>query len=271
MKKSRRQALGQHFLKDKNALRKIVRLIDPQPEDTLIEIGPGKGALTFLLTPTAGKIFAIEKDAHLASLLNKRAPKNLQVLKEDILKVSFSKLLPNQIQAKLVGNLPYSISTPILFRAMEEQSFFSECHFLLQKEVAQRICAFPGSKAYAPLSIYFYNFFSTKLHFTLAPAAFTPPPKVNSAFISLTKRQAPLFRLSDSQEFLRFLKTAFRHRRKTIYNNLLLANIPPSGIKEAFMACKIEAHLRPEQIHLEQFVCLYKHVIARSKAMWQSD
>jgi len=260
MKKNRRRALGQHFLKDKKALRKIVRLINPLPEDTLIEIGPGKGALTFLLTPTAGKIYAVEKDARLASLLNERAPKNLQILQEDILKVSFSKLLPNQIQAKLVGNLPYSISTPILFRAMEEQLFFSECHFLLQTEVAERICALPGSKAYAPLSIYFYNFFLTKLHFTLAPTAFTPPPKVNSTFISLKKRQAPLFSLSSGQDFLQFLKTAFRHRRKTITNNLLLANIPPSCIKEAFTACKIEAHLRPEQIHLEQFVCLYEHL-----------
>lgn len=263
--------MGQHFLKDKQALRKIVRLINPQPEDTLIEIGPGKGALTFLLTPDAGKVIAIEKDPALASMLNEKAPKNLQVLEEDVLKVSFSKLLPMQTQAKLVGNLPYSISSPILFKAMEEQSVFSECHFLLQKEVAQRICALPGSKAYAPLSIYFFNFFLTKLHFSLAPAAFTPPPKVNSAFISLKKRQTPLFHLSNDQEFLQFLKMAFRHRRKTIYNNFLLANIPPSGIKEAFTACKIEAHLRPEQIHLEQFVCLYEHVIARSKATCQSD
>lgn len=256
----KRKALGQHFLIDKKALRKIVSLINPHPEETLIEIGPGKGALTFLLTPKAGKVFAIEIDTHLASLLKERAPKNLQVLEEDILKVSFKKLLPPRIQIKLVGNLPYSISTPILFRAMEEQSVFSECHFLLQKEVAKRICSLPGSKAYAPMSIYFFNFFSTKLHFTLGPGAFTPPPKVDSAFISLIKRPAPLFRLSNDQEFLQFLKTAFRHRRKTIYNNLLMANIPPSDIKEALIACKIEAHLRPEQIHLEQFVCLYNHI-----------
>jgi len=260
MKKSRRQALGQHFLKDKKALRKIVRLINPQPEDTLIEIGPGKGALTFLLTPKAGKVIVVEKDSRFASLLQERAPKNLQVLEEDILKVSFEKLQLPHTQAKLVGNLPYSISSPILFRVMEEKSVFSECHFLLQKEVAKRICALPGSKAYAPLSIYFFNFFSTKLHFILAPAAFYPPPKVDSAFISLKKRQAPLFCFSNDQEFLQFLKTAFRHRRKTLYNNLLLANFPASDIKEAFMACKIEAHLRPEQIHLEQFVCLFKHI-----------
>ncbi len=260
MKKSRRQALGQHFLKDKKALKKIVRIINPQPEDILIEIGPGKGALTFLLIPKAGKIFAIEKDTRLADLLKERAPKNLQVLEDDILKVSFKKLLSPRTECKLVGNLPYSISSPILFRAIEEQSVFSECYFLLQKEVAERICALPGSKAYAPLSIYFFNFFSTKLHFTLAPSAFYPPPKVHSAFISLKKRRAPLFHLSNDQEFLRFLKTAFRHRRKTLYNNLVLASIPSSVIKEALKICEIEAHLRPEQIHLEQFVCLYNHI-----------
>jgi len=260
MKKSRRQALGQHFLRDKKALRKIVRLINPQPEDTLIEIGPGKGALTFLLTPNAGRVFAVEIDSRLASLLKERAPKNLQVLEKDILKVSFSELLPSHTQFKLVGNLPYSISSPILFKVMEEQSLISECHFLLQKEVAKRICALPNTKAYAPLSIYFSNFFVTKLHFTLDSAAFYPPPKVDSAFISLKKRQAPLFPLSNDQEFLQFLKTAFRHRRKTIYNNLLLANFPPLEIKEALMACKIEAHMRPEQIHLEQFIHLYHQI-----------
>jgi len=260
MKKNRRQALGQHFLKDKKALRNIVRLINPHSEETLIEIGPGKGALTFLLTQKAGKVFAVEIDTHLASLLKERAPNNLQVLEEDILKVSFKKFLPPHTQIKLVGNLPYSISTPILFRVMEEQSVFSECHFLLQKEVAKRICAIPGSKSYAPLSIYFNNFFSTKLHFTLGPAAFSPPPKVDSAFISLKKRKSPLFSLSNNQKFLQFLKTAFQHRRKTITNNLLLADIPSSDIKEALTACKIEAHLRPEQIHLEQFVLLFKHI-----------
>ncbi len=260
MKKSRRQALGQHFLRDKKALRKIVSLINPQPEDTLIEIGPGKGALTFLLTPRAGKILAIEKDSRLTALLKKRAPKNLQILEKDILRVSFNNLLPPHTRFKLVGNLPYSISSPILFKVMEEQSLISECYFLLQKEVAKRICALPNTKAYAPLSIYFFNFFVPKLHFTLAPSAFYPPPKVDSGFISLKKRPAPLFPLSNDQEFLQFLKAVFRHRRKTLYNNLLLADIPAPDIKEAFMTCKIEAHLRPEQIHLEQFVRLYEHI-----------
>ena len=265
MKKTRRQTLGQHFLKDNKALRKIVHIIDPQPEEILIEIGPGKGALTRLLTQRAGKVIAIEKDARLATLLKESAPTNLQVLEDDILKISFQKVLPPTTPFKLVGNLPYSISSMILFRVMEEQSFFSECHFLLQKEVAERVCASAGSKAYAPLSIYFYIFFSPSLHFSLSPAAFYPPPKVNSAFMSLKKRQDPLFSLSNSQEFLRFLKTSFRHRRKTLYNNLLLANISASEIKEAFLACKIESQLRPEQIPIEQFVSLYEHVIARSK------
>ena len=258
----KRKALGQHFLKDKKALYRIVSLIDPQPEETLIEIGPGRGALTFLLTPKAGNVFAVEIDSHLASLLKERAHalNNLHIIEEDILKISFENFLPSNTQIKLVGNLPYSISTPILFKVMEEQSFFSECHFLLQKEVAKRICALPGSKAYAPLSIYFSNFFSTKLHFKLGPAAFSPPPKVDSAFISLIKREAPLFPLSNAQEFLQFLKKAFRHRRKTITNNFLLADFPPSRIKEVLILCKIEKQLRPEQIHLDQFVLLFKHL-----------
>ena len=260
MKKSRRKALGQHFLKDKKALRNIVSLINPSPEDTLIEIGPGKGALTFLLTPNAGKVFAIEKDPLLASSLKERAPKNLCVLKEDILKITLDEILPTPHSIKVVGNLPYSISTPILFKVLEEKSLISACYFLLQKEVAERLCALPGSKAYAPLSIFFLNSFFPKLHFSLPPNSFYPPPKVDSAFISLIKRPAPLFRLPNESEFLQFLKKAFRHRRKTLYNNLLLASFSPLAIKKALTASQIDIKIRPEQVHLEQFVCLYNHI-----------
>jgi 16S rRNA (adenine1518-N6/adenine1519-N6)-dimethyltransferase len=260
MKKSRRQILGQHFLKDPNALRKIVRLINPLPQDTLIEIGPGKGALTFRLTPKAGKIIAIEKDPLLASGLLARAGENLRILETDVLRVSFKDLIPRGKEVKLVGNLPYSIGSVILFKALEERSLFKECHFLLQKEVAERLCATAGSKAQAPLSLYFSNFFSRKLQFTLPPAAFSPPPKVDSAFVSLFKRQEPLFVLPQDKDFLAFLKTAFRHRRKTLYNNLLLGSFSPENTAAAFRASGLGPSLRAEQVSLEQFVSLFNHL-----------
>lgn len=260
MKRTKRKAFGQHFLRDRKALSRIIRLIDPRPEDIIVEIGAGTGALTFPLASKAGKVIAIEKDWSLIPLLKKKPLENLVILEGDILKISFQEVLDKHSGVKLVGNLPYSISTPILFKVAAQKAFFSVCLFLVQKEVAERLTAPPGRKAYAPLSIYFQNYFLTRLHFTLTPASFSPPPKVDSAFISLKKRETPLHAIADEREYLLFLRTVFRHRRKTLFNNLVLAGIPPSQIEDIFKICQIEKHLRPEQVTPEQFFSLHKEL-----------
>ena len=212
MKRSRAKALGQHFLKNPRILKKIVHTIRPQKSDLIIEIGPGKGALTLPLVSQAGQVIAIEKDRSLAAFLQKKDLPNLTVLEADILKVDLKKLFKkNSWEAvKLVGNLPYSISSPLLFKLLEERELFSVCVFLFQKEFAERVCAKPGTKKYAPLSILFQVYFSIRLHFFIPPDSFSPPPRVESALISLQKRKEPLFQLEE-EVFRKFLKGIPQH------------------------------------------------------------
>jgi len=262
MNRRRAKALGQHFLKNPFILKRIVSTIRPQESDLIIEIGPGKGALTLPLATKAGQIIAIEKDSSLVAFLQKKDLPNLTVLEADILKVDFKKLFKKNSwdSVKLVGNLPYSISSPLLFRIIGEKELFSECVFLFQKEFAERICAQPGTKKYAPLSIFFQIYFSTKLHFFVPPDSFSPPPRVESALISLQKREKPLFQL-EGEAFLKFLKKAFQHRRKTLFNNLTRLQYPPSLLREAFQKLNLVVTLRPEQLAISQFVSLYQYLV----------
>lgn len=261
MKKSKRKAFGQHFLVSRTILKKIVNTIDPQQEDFIIEIGAGKGALTFPLARKAGEVIAIEKEKLFIPILQSKNIPNLTILEKDILKIDFKELaekeIDSQAKMKLVGNLPYSISSPLLFKIFSEKDLFPECIFLLQREVAERICAQPGSKKYAPLSIFFQIYFSTKIHFIVTPEAFSPPPQVESALISLNRRSFPLFPIKDDQFFMKFLKGAFRHRRKMLRNNLEKLPFPPPLIEKAFQKCQIKKDLRPEQLTISQFVALF--------------
>jgi len=256
VRKSKRKALGQHFLGNRGVLQRIVEVIDPQPEDVIVEIGAGKGALTFCLAEKKAHVIAIEKDISLIPFLEKQEFPNLTVLAMDALKVNFKDLVEGK-KAKIVGNLPYVISSPLLFKALEDKDLFTSCVFLLQKEFAQRLCAGPGTKKYAPLSILFHNDFITRLHFSVPASSFTPPPKVESALVSLRKRPQPLFSVPNQESFQIFLKQSFRSRRKKLSNNLKNCGILPSRIKEAYIACEIEENFRPEQLSLSQFVALY--------------
>ena len=258
-KKSKRKALGQHFLHNRQLLRRIVNVIDPQPEEIILEIGAGKGALTFALAERKAKIIAVEKDVSLIPHLKKKDFSNLTIIDKDILRVHFRDLLPiNEARkAKVVGNLPYSLSSPILFKVLAEKDVISCCVFLLQKEFAQRLCAQPGSKKYAPLSIIFQNFFTPRFHFSVSASFFSPPPKVESALMSLEKRSKPLFPIVEQELFLKFLKGAFQHRRKKLSNNLKRLHWPDSLIKRVLEICGIDGNLRPEQVSLPQFVRLF--------------
>lgn len=253
--------MGQHFLKNRFVLREIVNHISPQKEDFIIEIGAGKGVLTFPLTKKAGKVIAIERDKALIPSLRKESFPNLKILEEDVLKIDFIKLIKKELdfkgKVKLVGNLPYSISSPLLFKAFQERELISECFFLIQKEVAERICAQPRSKKYAPLSILFQNYFSTKLLLVVGPESFKPPPKVKSALVSLKKRVKPIFRIKREEAFHGFLKEAFRHRRKTLFNNLTMRKYSTSLIEEALRKFNFSKTIRSEELSLAQFVDLF--------------
>jgi 16S rRNA (adenine1518-N6/adenine1519-N6)-dimethyltransferase len=262
LKKSRRKALGQHFLRSRSVLKMILRTINPQPDDLIIEIGSGKGILTLPLAKKAGKVIAIEKDRSLIPALRRKDIPHLLILEKDVLKVDFQQLLKEEkgpcTRVKLVGNLPYSISSPLLFNILHERGFFSECVFLLQKEVAQRVSAEPGSKKFAPLSIIFQLYFSARIQAIIPPQAFSPPPRVESALISLQRRKVPLFPLENDSFFLEFLKGTFRHRRKTLRNNLQRLSIPSSLIEDAFQDLSIKKDARPEQLTISQWVNLFE-------------
>jgi 16S rRNA (adenine1518-N6/adenine1519-N6)-dimethyltransferase len=256
MKKSKRKALGQHFLRDQNVLRKIIRVIDPQPDDLIIEIGAGRGVLTFPLAKKGARVIAIEKDRTLIPYLKRHAFPNLTVHHTDVLHVDFQDLVQKK-RAKLVGNLPYSISSPLLSLVMENRDLFLACTFLLQKEFALRLSAQPGTKKYAPLSLLFQNLFSIQLHFQVPSSSFFPPPLVNSALVSLIKRPHPQFFISDQERFQKFLKESFQSRRKKLVNNLKNLSISVLDIKKILNRCGIEESKRPEEVTLSQFVALY--------------
>ncbi|MCJ7681274.1 MAG: 16S rRNA (adenine(1518)-N(6)/adenine(1519)-N(6))-dimethyltransferase RsmA, partial [Candidatus Aminicenantes bacterium] len=187
MTSSRRKSLGQHFLHNRKVLEKIIRVVDPQVEETVFEIGAGKGELTFPMARQVNNLICIEKDPELWPILENSSETNITLVKGDVLDLDFTRILP-ACPIKVVGNLPYSISTPLLFKIYAQRKHFTRCVFMLQKEVADRVCAAVGTKKLAPLSLLFQNRFETRLHFNVPPGSFSPPPKVDSAVISLTKR-----------------------------------------------------------------------------------
>ncbi len=227
----------------------------------IIEVGAGKGALTSPLAIKAQKVIAIERDNSLIPALQRKKLSSLKIIEADILKVDLNKLIEREKdiarQVKLVGNLPYSISTPLLFKLFPLRELFTACVFLLQKEVAQRINAHPGSKKYAPISILFQIYFHISIHDIIPPQAFTPPPQVESALISLVRRRFPLFSIQNDGLFMKFLKGAFRHRRKTLHNNLERLNFSPTLIHKAFLTLGIKNDIRPEQLSIAQCIDLY--------------
>ncbi|MGA2586993.1 MAG: 16S rRNA (adenine(1518)-N(6)/adenine(1519)-N(6))-dimethyltransferase RsmA [Candidatus Aminicenantales bacterium] len=260
-RRTQRRILGQHFLKSAGVLDKIVRAIDPLPDDFIIEIGPGLGALTFPLAAKAGKVTAVEKDRKYIPLLEEKGQPHLTLLAKDVLDVNFKELIEEcgfiYARVKLVGNLPYSISSPLLYKIIEERELFQKCVFLVQKEVAERICAQPGSKSYAPVSILLQIHFSTSLLFTVHPGSFSPPPRVESALIALDKSPSPLYPVSDEQKFLSFLQECFKQRRKTLVNNLIASGKPAAVADKACAELGLDRKIRPEQVSIGQFVGLF--------------
>lgn len=256
--------MGQHFLVNRSVLGKIVRTIGPEAFDVIIEIGPGKGALTFLLAERAGRVFAVEKDDAFVPFLRERAGPNLTIVESDILETDLAGLLEGaggaSGRAKLVGNLPYSVSSPILFMALDSQALFAKCVFLVQKEVAERVCGRPGTKDHSPISILLQNRFETRIEFRVSPGSFSPPPKVDSALLSLVRREAPLFPFADETPFRDFLRAAFAHRRKLLANNLEMSGVPRARVEAAYGALGLAHNARAEELPADRLVALYEEV-----------
>ncbi len=260
MKKSRRHALGQHFLRDPNILNKIAAAVHIVPGETVLEIGAGKGPLTAALTAAGARVVAVEKDPPLAAELAKQAIAGLTIVEGDILDLDWPALMKKHGAPDgpfaVAGNLPYSISSPILFRVVDLKKAISRAVFLIQRETAERITSGPGSKDYAPLGILLQIHFEAKILFRLHPGSFIPPPKVESAVLLLTKRERPLVAIEDEAGFRKFLFAAFAQRRKTLSNNLAAAGYPSEKIARVLSG--LEPRIRSEQIEIPEFAALWE-------------
>lgn len=229
-------------------------LIAPELSDCLVEIGPGEGALTSRLLPLLRFINVIELDGDVIPRLknNCNNSENLHVYMGDVLQVDFTQF-PKPF--RLVGNLPYNISTPLLFKAIEYSNLIKDMHFMLQKEVAERIVASPGSKIYGRLSVMVQYYCEVKLLLNVGSGAFSPPPKVDSAFIRLIPRKNYLVMAQDEKLLCEVVRAAFCQRRKTISN----------GLKKYIAATQLEevgvnSKSRPEQLQVNEFVLISNYI-----------
>ena len=259
MYRSRRQALGQHFLSNPGVLRKIVAAIDPKAAEVIVEIGAGQGALTMALAAKAGRVVAIEKDERLIPGLREAMPANVEVVHADALRVDLRGILEKSSaeRLRLVGNVPYSISSPLLFRVLDERAVLSDCVFLLQKEVAERVTAGPGTKSYAPLGILLRNEFEARIAFTVSPGSFSPPPKVRSALLMLRRRSSPLHPGAAGEPYRAFLRAAFAERRKMLWKNLS-RRATPAALESAYAELGLARSVRAEELPPDSLFSLFE-------------
>jgi 16S rRNA (adenine1518-N6/adenine1519-N6)-dimethyltransferase len=253
-----RKRFGQHFLTDPGVIDAIVRHVHPAAQDVIVEIGPGQGAITDLLARQAGHVHAIELDRDLAEMLRKRYADNnaVTIHEADALTFDFASLGQ---QLRVVGNLPYNISTPLLFHLMNFRDRILDMHFMLQKEVVQRMAASPGSKAYGRLGIMLGCHLHIESLFDVDRQAFEPPPAVTSAVVRLDPLPPGTYTIDDEAGLSTLVATAFMQRRKTVRNSL-------KALADAsdLQAAGIDGGLRPEQISIAQYVALANHLRQKS-------
>lgn len=257
-----RKRFGQHFL-EPVWTGKLIDIIGPQSTDTFLEIGPGRGALTLPLASRAGQIVAVEIDRDLAADLGPRLPANVQLIAADILAVDlkavFARDIPNVTRLRVVGNLPYNIAAPILFRLLAFRRSFgalTDATVMLQQEVADRLLAQPGSKDYGVLTILVRTLADVTRLLTLPPGAFRPAPKVTSTVVRLAFR-SPLIALVDPPGFEALVRGIFTRRRKTILNALKpLAAAEGIAASDALAKAGIDPGRRPEMLEVTELAAL---------------
>ena len=253
-----KKSLGQNFLNDNGVIDRIIQIINPQVTDHIIEIGPGQGALTQFLLPSCQKLTLIELDDRLIPLLQDlcHSQDNHQVIHDNVLNIDFNQLTASHApRLRIVGNLPYNISTPLLLKLCHYHANIKDITVMVQQEVAARIVAAPNCKQYGRLSVMIQAYFDTYRLLEVGPHAFEPPPKVNSTILRLTPKNPPLISASDHGLFENLLRQAFQTRRKTIANNLKQV-IDRTTLEQL----GINPQLRPENLSGEQYRILCQHL-----------
>lgn len=243
--------LGQNFLFDPSILRNIIIAAGIKPDDTIVEIGPGPGRLTKMLSEAAARVVAIELDPDLCGRLKEetRGLSNIELVHGDALKYPYETLGV----FKVVANIPYYITTPIIFKLLEHRDSLMSITITVQKEIAERIAAGPGSKAYGRLSVMVQYYGRPEIKFIVPKGAFRPTPKVDSAVIHVEICKNPTIKVKEEQFFFTLIKTAFSHRRKTVLNALRGLSM---DMKDCLLKAGIEPMRRPETLSIEEFARL---------------
>jgi 16S rRNA (adenine1518-N6/adenine1519-N6)-dimethyltransferase len=245
-----RKRFGQHFLVDEGVLQRIADVVNVRPDDRLLEIGPGPGALTDYLYRDAGRYLAVELDRDMIAPLRARFP-GLELVSADILRVDLAVLL-DPPGWRLVGNLPYNISSPLLLRLFQYLPQIRDMHFMFQRELGARIGAAPGSKSWGRLGVLTQYYCEVESLFDVPPEAFSPPPKVHSQVVRLVPRQT--LADVDMERFNRVLQLAFSSRRKRIANGLKTLTVDWSGVS-------VDPDARPDVLSVADFVDLARAVV----------
>jgi len=267
-----KKALGQNFLVDGNVLANIVKAADISPEDMVLEVGPGRGALTARLAEAAARVVAVEYDRDLVPLLRNELCRyqSLEIINSDILRLDLQEALGYSAgdKWKVVANLPYNISSQILFRFIEERAMFSELLLMLQKEVGERLLAPPSCKDYGVLTVFCRLYFDVERVLAVKPASFRPVPRVDSVVLRFRVLGKPRVEVGDESLFRRVVKASFAQRRKTLLNCLkgMDASADEAGLRRALESAGIDPRRRGETLSLDDFALLTKHILSAGLA-----
>jgi len=266
-----RKGLGQSFLLDRHAIDKIVRISGITAADTVVEIGAGLGVMTALIAARAGRVIALEIDGRMVSILKEelRGFENVTIVETDVLRYDFSTARSGKF--KIIGNIPYNISSPLLFHLFAHRSGIDSMVLMLQKEVVERMTASPGTKSYGTLSVILAMYFAVSREFVVPASCFYPVPGVDSAVVRMTVRDEPAFPLKSGPFFQRVVRAAFAKRRKTLINNLR-ASFPvhPSaegGVESVLDRLGIDGRRRGETLNLEEFARLSNGLFSFNKRL----
>ena len=264
-----KKQFGQNFISDDHLLAKIVEAAEITPEDVVIEIGPGAATLTAALAEKAAQVIAIEIDKDLFPIIERRMAgySNFELVAGDAMKVDFDALAAKYgaKRYKVVANLPYYITTPIVMRFLEEGFRVSELVIMVQQEVADRFLANPGTKAYGAITAAINYYGSVSRAFNVPRTMFTPRPEVDSSIVKIKCYENKPFEADDEKLLRRVIKAAFGQRRKTLNNALKALNLPKDELDKALQRASIDAARRGETLSVEEFVCLSNEISKISK------
>ena len=255
-----RKRFGQNFLHDHGVIRRIVACIGPKKGQRIVEIGPGKGALTEGIISVTERMDVVELDRDLIPILKVNLFKfpDLTVHEADAMKFDFSSLKTDEQNIRVVGNLPYNISTPLIFHLLSHADVIDDMHFMLQKEVVDRLAARPGDSLYGRLSVMAQYYCAVESLFVVGPESFDPAPKVDSAIVRMTPYKSLPFTVGDIKKLEDMVRIGFQQRRKTLRNNY-------KGVldNDDFTALNIDPGLRPERLDVEDFVHITNYVMKK--------